>query len=391
MLRQLFFRHQDKRQLYIAGIGTFLGLIFLVTSTHYLVKVFQFGKGSDMLGPNVILVQKRVTSSNTLNLAKTDFTRHEIQKLRSKSFVASVEPVLCNNFDISFETADPLVPRFRSDVFIQSISPSFLDVQTVRWHWYPTAKYVPIILPRDFLTMLNTFMSASGIPQVSEELAKDIRFRFTLKSHTNKEWIDARIIGFTNEVSSILVPESFMNYGKLHYGEASQDKITQVMLQSKDGEFGKVEQFMRERGLESKNAQVLIGRLKSVVGTLFFVILCIAAVAVFLAGLVLIQYMQLLFSKNRYEISTLIRLGYTHESISKTFSRYFVYVFGLICCVGLGCFIAVKILLDHVFHSGGLYLDTGLSWESIAICFTAYGLFILSSHRTAQREVTQAV
>ena len=68
MLRQLFFRHQDKRQLYIAGIGTFLGLIFLVTSTHYLVKVFQFGKGSDMLGPNVILFQKRVTSSNPSSL-----------------------------------------------------------------------------------------------------------------------------------------------------------------------------------------------------------------------------------------------------------------------------------------------------------------------------------
>jgi len=238
--------------------------------------------------------------------------------------------------------------------------------------------------------MLNTFMSASGIPQVSEELAKDIRFRFTLKSSTKKEWVDARIIGFTNEVSSILVPASFMKYGNMHYGKGAQDKITQIMLQSKEGAFGEVEQFMRERGLESKNAQVLIGRLKSVVGTLFFVILCIAAIAVFLAGLVLIQYMQLLFSKNRYEISTLIRLGYAHENISHTFSQYFVRVFGVICLLGLISFIGVKLLVDRTFHAGGLYLDTRISWEAIAVCVVTYVVFIFSSMKTAKREVNQA-
>ena len=52
MLRKLLFQHQDKRQLIIAIIGSFMGMTFLITSIHYLIKVNDFGKGADILGPS---------------------------------------------------------------------------------------------------------------------------------------------------------------------------------------------------------------------------------------------------------------------------------------------------------------------------------------------------
>jgi len=204
MIRKLLFRHQDIAQLVIAIIGAFLGMTFLLTSIHYLIKVNEFGEGADILGPNTIIVQKKVSTSNTLNIAKSDFTKRELENLRKESFIIDVQPVETNNFDVSFETADKLVPRFRSDVFIQTVDPDFLDVKSEKWKWKEGDSIVPIIMPRDFLVMLNTFMSASGIPQVSDELAMDIKFKFTLSNETEKEWANVRIIGFTNEVSSIL-------------------------------------------------------------------------------------------------------------------------------------------------------------------------------------------
>ena len=178
MLNKLLFRNQERKQLIIAVVGSFLGITFLITSIHYLIKVNEFGKGADILGPNTIIVQKKVSNLNTLNIAKTDFSVAEIESMKKEKFVLDVKPVISNNFDVSFETADPLVPRFRSDVFIQTVDPSFLDVKSDKWHWKEGDEYVPIILPRDFLVMLNTFMSASGIPQVSDDLAKQIKFKF---------------------------------------------------------------------------------------------------------------------------------------------------------------------------------------------------------------------
>ncbi|MDP4683220.1 MAG: hypothetical protein NWS40_00880 [Crocinitomicaceae bacterium] len=387
MLSKLLFRNQDKKQLVIAIVGAFMGITFLVTSIHYLIKVNEFGEGADILGPNTIIVQKKVSSSSTLRLTKTDFSEREIQTIKQENFIADVQPVISNNFDVSFETADPMVPRFRSDVFIQTLDPEFLDVKSSKWHWKEGDEFVPIILPRDFLVMLNTFMSAQGIPQVSDELAMDIKFKFTLSNETGKEWVDARIIGFTNEVASILVPESFMTYGNDKYAKGKDQLITQVMISGKESEFGLVEELLTKRGLESKNSQMVVGRLKSMVGTLFLVVLGISIIAVFVSGLVLIQYMQLLMSRNAYEVRTLLRIGYHPKTIIRQFFVYFVKVFGIVSALALLIFFLFKYFLDNMFASGGLYIDTGLSYQSIGALIVAYGIFTYSSYSSAKKGI----
>ena len=387
MLKKLLFRNQDIKQLVIAVIGSFCGITFLITSIHYLIKVNEFGEGSDILGPNTLIVQKEVSNSNTLNLAKTDFSPAEIETLKKEPFILDVKPVISNNFDVSFETADPLVPRFRSDVFIQTVDPKFLDVKSDKWHWEMGDTVVPIILPRDFLVMLNTFMSASGIPQISDDLAKDIRFRFTLSNDTQKEWIDAKIIGFTNEVPSILVPESFMEFGNKKYGIAADQKITQLMISGKESEFGLVEDMIKSRHLESKNSQIVVGRLKSMVGTLILVVLGISIIAVFVSCLVLIQYAQLLMSRNAYEVRTLLRIGYAPDKIICAFFLYFIQIFGFVSAIGLAMFFVFKYYLDKIFEEGGLYLGKEFTFYSIAALLFAYLLFGIASFFNAKKGI----
>jgi len=387
MIQKLLFRNQDRKQLIIAMLGAFMGITFLIASVHYLIRLNEFGQGSEILGPNTIIVQKKVTNSSSLALTKTDFSEREIEKMQKLPFIEKVKPVVSNNFDVSFETADPLVPRFRSDVFIQTVDPTFLDVHSNKWHWKEGDSFVPIIMPRDFLVMLNTFMSASNIPQISDDLAMDIRFKFTVSNQTKKVWVDARIIGFTNEVSSILVPEYFMTYGNEQFSLGAEKKITQLMISGKENEFGKVEALLKEKGLESKNAQMVAGRLKSVIGTLLLVVMGISVIAVFLSGLVLIQYMQLLMSKNEYEVRTLMRIGYAPKILIHTFFMYFVKIFGVIASMGLASFFILKYFLDEMFTTGGIYLNTVVSIATFVVLAMVYIFFALASFQTASKGI----
>lgn len=388
MLNRLLFKNQDKKQLIIAMIGSFLGITFLITSIHYLIKVNEFGEGADILGPNTIIVQKKVTTSSTLNLAKTDFSQEEIDMLKKEKYILDVKPVISNNFDVLFKTNDPLVPKFSSDVFIQTVDPSFMDVNTSEWKWKEGDTIVPIILPRDFLVMLNTFMSASGIPQISDELAKDIKFQLRISNEVSeREFVGARIIGFTNEVASILVPESFMSYGNNKYGNLTKQKITQLMISGTENEFGLVEDMLKARHLESKNSQMVVGRLKSMVGTLILVVLGISILTVFLSGLVLIQYAQLLMTRNAYEIRTLLRLGYATNTLIRAFFIYFVKIFGWIAALGLGLFLLVKYFLDQLFAEGGLYIDTKITLEGLFALVFAYLIFSVASYLNAKKGI----
>ena len=149
MLKSLLFRHQEKRQLFIAAFGALLGITFLISSVHYLLRVSEFGEDSEILGANTLIVQKKVTSSSSLNLTKTDFSTNELSKLKNELFVVDVKPVVSNNFRVWFETNDPYVPTFKSDVFIQAVNKNFLDVKSDKWHWKEGEKFVPIIMARD--------------------------------------------------------------------------------------------------------------------------------------------------------------------------------------------------------------------------------------------------
>lgn len=389
MLNKLLFRSQDRIQLVVAMIGAFLGITFLITSIHYLIKVSEFGEGTDILGPNTIIVQKRVTESNLLGLAKTDFDTDELTSIRNLPFIEEVKPVISNNFHVYFETKDARVPKFGTDIFIQTVDPKFIGSAANKWGWKEGDATVPIIMPRDFLVMLNTFASSSGIPQVSEDLAKQVKFKITLKSEDKKvsEEHLANIIGFTSSVSAILVPESFMNYGNDKFSDGTEQKITQIMISGKEGEFGRVEEYMTENGLESHESQMAIGRLKSIVGTLFLVVLGISIIAVFVSGLVLIQYMQLLISRSVYEVRTLMRIGYHPNNIIAKFFVYFMIIFGVVITIGLTSFLILKHFLDTMFETGGIYIGREMTlWSFGALAF-AYLLFTLSSFLTARKGI----
>jgi hypothetical protein len=387
MLKSLLFRHQDKRQLFIAAFGALLGITFLISSVHYLLRVSEFGEDSEILGANTLIMQKKVTSSSSLNLTKTDFSKNELVRIKSEPFVVDVKPVVSNNFRVWFETNDSYVPPFKSDVFIQAVNKNFLDVKSEKWHWKVGEKFVPMIMPRDFLVMLNTFMNASGIPQVSDDLAMKLKFRLRISDGQQEEWVNTRIIGFTNEISSILVPENFMEYATKKYAKGDPGKITQVMVAGKEGQFGKLEKYMNDHGLESKNSQVVVSRLKSIVGTLFAVIFVISIVAVFASGLVLIQYMQLLMTHNKYEVRTLLRLGQHPKIVVRSFFFYFIKVFGSILLLGFALFLILKYFVDEIFQTGGIYLNQSISFVSILSSLLTFFIFAITSYRTAKKGV----
>jgi hypothetical protein len=388
MISKLLFRNQDLKQLIIAMIGAFLGITFLVTSIHYLIKVNEFGEGSDVLGPNTIVVQKRVSDANLIGMAKTDFGQDAMEEIRNLAFVEMAKPVISRN--LYFQTDDNTLPfKFGTDVFVQTVDADFLDVQSNDWAWKEGDAHVPIVLPRQFLVMLNTYAASKGIPQVSEDIAKKIRFKLSLTSTDGKMREDhtAYISGFTSAVPSILIPEGFMAYANDKFSPNEEQKITQVMIASKDGKFGQLESYMESHGLESAESQMDIGRLKSMVGTLFLVVIGISIIAVFVSCLVLIQYMQLLITRNTYEVRTLIRIGYHPKTLVRRFFRYFSIIFAVVLAVGFISFFGLKNILDDLFESGGIYIDTSLTFWSGGALLIAYAFFMVSSFFTARKGI----
>ena len=294
MMRQLFFKYQNKKQLVLALLGTFLGLFFLFTSLHFLHKIYSYGENSEMLSKNTIVIQKKVSSGPLLGLNNPEFSEEQIDEIRSMEFVENCDPIRSNTFDVVLAIDDPLIPAFNSNIYVQSVQKGYLDVKTKNWDWNEDRETLPIIMPRDFLMMMNNFLSASNIPQLSDDLVLDLKIDLKIGPRNYRQTIHSRIVGFTNELSSILVPEEFLSWANNKYGEENKEVVSQLVVKSKDGQFGLLENYLEEKKLESKKSQLLIAKLKSALGVLLSIISAISLLTVFLSILVLIQYLQLI-------------------------------------------------------------------------------------------------
>ena len=390
-MRQLFFKYQNKKQLALALIGTFLGLFFLFTSLHFLHKIYTYGENSEMLSKNTIVIQKKVTSGPLLGLNNPEFSDEQIDEIRSMDFVENCDPIRSNTFDVVLSIDDPLIPSFNSNIYVQSVHEDYLDVKTDHWDWDEGSKTLPIIMPRDFLMMMNNFLSASNIPQLSDELVLDLKIDLKIGPRNNREKVHARIVGFTNELSSILVPEYFLNWANQKYGEKEKEVISQLVVKSKDGQFGLLENYLEENEFESKKSQLLIAKLKSTLGVLLTIISAISLLAVFLSMLVLIQYLQLIMTKNDYEIRTLLRLGHAPNQLIKVFLRYFMSLFSVVAVFSLLLFIPAKYYLQQTFISNGISLNSSLSIYLFLLVFFVFIVFALSIWLSTKKRIYKTV
>ena len=390
-MRQLFFKYQNKKQLTLALVGTFLGLFFLFTSLHFLHKIYTYGENSEMLSKNTIVIQKKVTSGPLLGLNNPEFSDEQIDEVRSMEFVESCDPIRSNTFDVVLSIDDPLIPAFNSNIYVQSVHEDYLDVKTDHWDWDERSKTLPIIMPRDFLMMMNNFLSASNIPQLSDDLVLDLKIDLKIGPRNYRETVHSRIVGFTNELSSILVPESFLNWANQKYGEKEKEVISQLVVKSKDGQFGLLENYLEENEFESKKSQLLIAKLKSTLGVLLTIISVISLLAVFLSILVLIQYLQLIMTKNDYEIRTLLRLGHAPNQLIQVFLRYFMSLFSVVVVLSLLLFIPAKYYLQQIFISNGISLDSSLSIYLFLLVIFVFIVFALSIWLSTKKRIYKTV
>ena len=162
------------------------------------------------------------------------------------------------------------------------------------------------------------------------------------------------------------------------------------MISVKEGNFGTFEKFMEARSLESKESSMIVGKLKSIAGTLFGIVMGISIIAVFLASLVLIQYAQLMMTKNAYEIKTLLRIGYTPKSIIAAIINYFIKVFAVITLLSASSFILLKIQIDGIMMKGGIMISSSYTILSFSSVIIAFVIYTLVNYLNAKKEILRA-
>lgn len=374
----------NKSQLIITLVGSVVGLTIFFSSLHYFFLLRT--SSSDILNENTIIVQKKVTTSNIFGKAKTNFSAKEIKQTLQLPFVLKVKKIVSNNFDIYFETKEKSLPKFGTYAVIQAVENDAISTHIKSWKWTPQSEFVPILLPREMLIGLNTFMSAKGMPQISDEIIQSFPCEFSFSKSGKKERVNCRVVGFTQSVASIVVPESFLMYGSKHYAN-SELQTTQILIESAPDKFDQVAQLLKEKNWESRKNQMMIAQLKDGISSVFLGLFILSSLIILLCFIVLIQFVLLRIAENTQKIKTLIVIGYSPQSILSTFSNAIIFQFLLAVISSVLCYFLVQLILGNHIQQLGIEKQLFFSFPSIVGMILVTLIFVLCVRYFTMRRI----
>lgn len=384
------FRNSTNFQFVFATAGALVGLTALLLSFNLILDVRSFHSSEkELFGPNSVVIQKKVTKLTTIGMNNTEFTPEDIEMLRSKEFITDVAPFQSADFKVGIsEVPGDGLPHFYADMFFQAIPDRFMDVD-VDWSWNENSEYIPIVLPRDFIMIINYgFAQSQGINQISEELLMAARLTIHIDGNGKKTTMIGRVVGFSQKISSILVPESFLHYANGIYSNGNIINPSRVFITTKDDSYGELEELMDEMNLDISQASIDVAKIKTII-TVVIGIFGVAALLIMLLSLMgFVQYSQLMLSKVSYEIRTLIRIGYSVKSIVMTFIIQMIVIFGIITVCSIVIMMIVNVLVVNVWlDENGIHLEKSGMGPSVILAVLCFGLFIGSNFLSVRKTI----
>lgn len=390
MLKKILFKNSTNFQFVFATLGALVGLTALCLSFQLMLDVRSFHSGEeDLFGPNQIVIQKKVTKLSTLGMNNTDFTEKDLAELENKEFITDVAPFKSVDFQVAIsEVKGDGLPPFYADMFFQSIPDRFMDIE-VDWEWNENSEYIPIVLPRDFIMIINYGIAQSqGFNQISEELLMAARLNIHLKGETKKDIMMGRVVGFSQKISSILVPDSFLNYANANYGSGKKHAPNRIFITIKDDSYGELEELMDDMNLDIAKSAIDVVKIKTIIGVIIG-IFGIASILITLLSLMgFVQYSQLALSKASYEIQTLLRIGYSVKMIVNTFVKQLAIIFGVITLAAISIMLLIKMLfVNNWLADNGIHLEESSVLPSVLLAIGCFGLFIVSNLLNVRKTV----
>jgi len=389
-MQKLLFNNRNKLQLLIASIGIIIGLIMLLISLELYHKGKFYNESSKLLDEHTLIVQKKVSRAAHLGLGSPGFSAAEIDELQKQKFISACSPIMSNQFEVIVEINDPIIPAFNSNIFLQAIENDLIDISSNEFKWKDSNDYVPVIMPRNFLMMLNTFLSASKLPQLSESLISNVQMNLTLGPKSKRSVVPARVVGFTNDFSSILVPSAFLKMANLKFANTKDEFQSQLVIKAVDNKLGLLESYLEDKGYESGEDQIFISRLKS---TIFITLICttsLALLTLFLSVVITIQYLQMMLSELTFEIRLMLRLGHSIQALKNIFLRFFMLVFSANSLISFVCFYFLNVAINNRLIRSGIIINESISLWSISALFIAFIIFtILVNFFTVRRIKSQ--
>ena len=390
IIHRLLRKNLSMAQLAGFTLANFIGLLIVLLGLQFYTDVRSIWQDEDsFMKKDYLVINKRVSGSGLLTGERASFSADEIADLEKQSWVRKVGRFSSADYRLSasIEQAGRSMSTY---MFFESIPSEFVDVDSDEWGYEEGDNVVPIIISKDYLSLYNFgFASSTGLPQFSETMIGSIPMRLRISSANGSAELQGRIVGFSNRLNTILVPQEFMDWSNSRYGRTAgvrADPSRLIIDVSSPGDV-KIKDYIAEHGYE------IAGDKANSTASYFLnvatgVVLAIGAVITVLSLFVLLLSISLLMQKNRQKMHSLIMLGYELKEVGRPYRQLVVAVNAVAYLLAAGAMLAMRMLYIDAVRAMGASETT--VWMSLGVGAMITIVVILFNIISINRKVASA-
>lgn len=318
LLLRLLKRHISPAQLLGFVLANLIGLgILLLGLQFYRDALTALSAKDSLMRADYLIISKQV-SSGLFGSRDNSFSAEEIADLEQQPFVAALGRFTPSKFQVSagLGLGSALGGGLSTYMFLEAVPDRFLDLKPSDWHWEEGQQEVPLIIPRSYLGLYNSaFAQSQGLPLLSEATIGAIPLGLELRGGLEEQHYRGRIVGFSNRLNTLLVPEHFIQQMNRRLAPEVPASPTRLILELHNPSDPAIALYLREHSYESEGERLASSQSMYFLRLLSGVVLGVGLLISALSAYLLLLSIYLLLQKNSRQLENLLLLGYSQRQL----------------------------------------------------------------------------
>ena len=346
------------------------GMVIVLLSVQFYKDILPvFTEGDSFIKKDYIIVSKKVSTLRAFVGKSNTFSDKDIADIKAQSFTKEVGAFTPSQFKVSAGMGMEKVGlQMSTDMFFESVPDGFVDVNLDKWVFNENEPVIPIIIPRNYLNLYNFgFAQSRSLPQLSEGVMGMVNLDIRISGDGRREVFKGNIVGFSNRLNTILVPETFMRWANESFAPGTKSEPSRLIVEVNNPTDDRIAKYFKDKGYDTEGDKLDAGKttwfLKVIVGIVLSVGLLISVLSFY----ILMLSIYLLLQKNTTKLENLLLIGYSPAKVA---------LFYQLLTLGLNAIVLV-LSISIVLYVRGSYmewigklfpqLDEGSVWQAMLV------------------------
>ena len=276
-----------------------------------------FNSDDSIFRNDYLIVSKHIGMGSTLSGRAQTFSQQEFDEFGRQPFVSQIGSFTSRQYMAEAQMSISGTPVLHSDLPLESVPDSFVDISLSDWKYIDGSHEVPIVLPRNYLSMYNFgYAQSHNLPMIGESTLSMVDILIHIHGNGLSDDFKGHVMGFSSRLNSILVPESFLKWSNSRYAPKEDVSPNRLVVKVNNPADEAFVQYLEDNGYEVENEKLQSEKATYFLRLVVSIVMIIGLIISVLSFYILMLSIYLLVQKNQEKLENLLLIGYTPARVA---------------------------------------------------------------------------